>query len=126
MINAIFNWKGQETIIQCNIFEKMNNIFKKFSLKSGLDLNKVYFLYSGQKIEGNLSLTNIINEKDSIRNAIKILVVEMDKTIINNNLIKSKEIICPKCYSNINIKINDYKINLYGCENGHNNKIIFF
>ena len=35
---------------------------------------------------------------------------------------KSKYIICPECKDNIRIKIKDYKIELYDCQNGHNIK----
>ena len=34
-------------------------------------------------------------------------------------IIKSKEIICPKCNENILIKIDEYKINLYNCKSNH-------
>ena len=36
-----------------------------------------------------------------------------------NSIIQSKEIICPKCLEIINIKIDNYKISLYDCKNGH-------
>ena len=49
-----------------------------------------------------------------------ILVNENKETIIKENIIKSKEIICPKCKENILIKINEYKINLFNCKNNHN------
>ena len=42
----------------------------------------------------------------------------------NNNIIKSKDIICPKCKEKIMIKINDYIVELYDCKNGHNIKNI--
>ena len=36
------------------------------------------------------------------------------------------EIICPECKENCIINIKDYKINLFGCKNGHNiNNILF-
>ena len=41
------------------------------------------------------------------------------KNILNSNIIKSKEIICPKCNENIIMYIEDYHIFLYGCKNGH-------
>ena len=33
--------------------------------------------------------------------------------------VKSREIICPKCLEIINIKIDNYKLSLYDCKNGH-------
>ena len=39
--------------------------------------------------------------------------------IRNKDIMKSKNIICPKCKENIKMDIKDYKINLYECLNGH-------
>jgi len=49
-----------------------------------------------------------------------ILVNENIKTIINDNIKESKEIICPKCNENILIKLDEYKINLFNYKNNHN------
>ena len=43
----------------------------------------------------------------------------------NKSLIKSKEVICPKCGENAKIKINGYKITLCKCKNNHNVNNIF-
>ena len=48
-----------------------------------------------------------------------ILVNENNNQAIKENIIKSKEIIYPKCNENILIKINDYKINIFNCKNNH-------
>ena len=50
MIEIIFNYKGNTTIIQCNKEEKMKEIFNKFKQKTGIDINSLYFLYSGNKL----------------------------------------------------------------------------
>ena len=42
----------------------------------------------------------------------------------NQNSKNFKSIICPECGENAQIKIEDFKINLYGCKNGHNIKNI--
>ena len=42
----------------------------------------------------------------------------------NQNSINFKSIICPECGENTKIKIEDFKINLFGCKNGHNIKNI--
>ena len=48
-----------------------------------------------------------------------ILVEEYKKEKIKKNEILSKDIICPECKENILIGLDDYKINLNGCKNGH-------
>ena len=63
-----------------------------------------------------------------------VLVVSKD-TIIGNNepnqnetkgIIKSKEVICPKCQENILIKFDNYNITLYNCKNKHKEENISF
>ena len=43
-----------------------------------------------------------------------------------NSIIKSNEVICPKCLEEIKLKIKNYKISLYECKNGHNIDDIYF
>ena len=120
MAKVIFSYKGIQTEIQCNINDKIKDIYKKYETKIGIDLFKIYFIYNGNKINDNLNLKDIINEEDKRRNIINILVNENDNSIIKENKIISKEIICPKCYENILIQLNVYKINLFNCRNNHN------
>ena len=49
-----------------------------------------------------------------------ILIFELNSDKKREKKIKSKEIICPECKENIKINIQDYKINLFECKNGHN------
>jgi len=120
MAKVIFSYKGTETEIQCNINDKMRDIYKRNEIKIGKDISKLLFLYNGNNINDNLTLNEIINEDDKRRNIINILVNENDEAIIKERIVNSNEIICPKCYENILIKIDEYKINLYNCKNNHN------
>jgi len=115
-IQVKFLYKGGIILIQCNKNEKLKEIINKFELKIGN--NSVYYMYKGKIINKELKLEEIINEYDDINN-INILVISIDEKN-SNYLIKSKYIICPECKENIKFKINDYKIKLYGCKNGHN------
>ena len=120
MAKVIFNYKGIQTEIQCNLNEKIEDLYKKYGAKIGKNISKLYFKYKGNKINDNIILNEIINEEDKRRNIMNILVNENIKTIIKDNIIQSKEIVCPKCNENILIKINEYKINLFNCKNNHN------
>ena len=123
---ANFTFNGYLTAIKCSKDEKMKDICNKFISKVGVDINKLQFLYNGRQIQFELPFNEVINLNDKERNEINILVYEKKSTIIdeNNSLIKSKNIICPKCGEICRIKINDYKITLYGCKNGHETKNI--
>ena len=126
MAEVIFIYNQINTTIQCSFNEKMMDIFKKYGLKSGIDIKSVYFLYSGKKINENLTFAQIIEHDDKQSNKIKILVYNIEE--INNNnqnasiLVKSNNIICPECNEIAFINIKDYKIEIYGCKNGHNIK----
>ena len=80
MASVIFNYNGKDTIIQCNINDKIKEIFKKYEIKIGVDISKLYFIYNGKKINDNLNLNEIINEEDKKRNMINILVNENNET----------------------------------------------
>ena len=119
MINIIFTFKGMNAIIQCNKEDKMKDICYKYVNKIGIDINLIYFLYNGIKLDLYLNQqTNII---DNDKNEINILIFKKSKNTIirDKGIIESKEIICPKCKENYKIKINNYKIELYDCKNNH-------
>jgi len=124
MYKVRFNFKGEETIIQCNNDEKMEEICKRYVQIIKQDIDKLIFIYSGNIIDEELKYEEQVNEEDKIRNEINILVYEKYKTIINKKKLLLKEIICPICQENIFMKINDYQINLSKCKNGHNNNIL--
>ena len=58
------------------------------------------------------------NKEDKERKQMDILVVENTNTE-KDLIVHSKEMICPQCGKYILMDINNYKISLYGCENGH-------
>ena len=120
MSEVIFNFKGIETKVQCNIYDTMKIIKNKFIIKTQIDENKIYFLYNGGKINEELTFLQQANELDRKAKIMNILVFEKEeKTNIKQHRIKSKEIICPYCGENILITFKDNKIYLYECKNGH-------
>ena len=81
MAEVIFSFKGANTIIQCNIQDKIEIIIKKFIQKSNLVLNQLLFLYGGNKIEENddeLTFENLANSEDLERKKINILVYSQE------------------------------------------------
>jgi len=142
-----FNYKGQETIMQIQRNENIKDIFRRYSNRMNKDINNIYFLNNGNKLNSNLELEKI-NHKF---NKINIFVFDICKKNNNNNEGSSipkqdwlpsetpngeeeeiekekekekeeeefKDIICPKCGENCLIEIKDYKINLKKCDNKH-------
>lgn len=120
MSNIVFAFNGVETTIQCLKSDKMKDICKKYSSKIENDINTLYFIYDSNKINLELTFEQIINEIDKDRNQMNILVFENNNNIMaDNGIIKSEDIICPKCRGHCLIDFNNYKIRLYGCEKGH-------
>ena len=117
-----FNYLGEDISYQCNdTKETVNTIFQK--IKSDVDLNSVIFLYSANQIEGNISLSKIINKNDLQRNKMNIIVMEKENEP-DSVMIQSKDIICPKCGESAKFDITEYKIFLQ-CKNKHNLGNIF-
>ena len=111
-----FNYNGNKIIIKCNKEDKIKDIINRYILKASIDKNSVIFLYSGNKIDEELKLLEMIGNKEEI----KILVLDSKEDINENkSIIQLKYIICPLCKENIKYKLYDYKIYLYECKNGH-------
>ena len=130
MASVEFSYNNNQTIIQCDENTKMEDIFKKFETKIGKNIEKLNFLYNGNifSIQNNKSLTfsQIAKDMDKENLKISVIVYDNDSNIENNELVKSKEIICPECGENSIINIENYKISLFGCKNKHENKDISF
>ena len=124
MTSIEFIYNGNNFIIQCDLYDKLKDIINKFLSKVLIEKNLLIFLYSGNIIDEDLKLNELIGNKKTDR--IKILVQSISEIDNNTSIIKSKYIICPKCKENINFKIINYKICLYECKNKHRiNNIIF-
>ena len=76
-----FEYKGSKTSIQCNPNDKMLNICKKFSEKLSVDFKSIYFIYSGNPVNFDLTFIQIANSVDKLKNQINVLVYSND--IIN-------------------------------------------
>ena len=128
MVEVLFNYEGIETVIQCNINDKIEDIIEQYLIKIDKKEEKdnLFFLYNGNEIIKNLSLNKQANELDIKRKKMNVLVNKVnDYSNMSNNKIISKDIICPECKESILLDINKFKYNLYGCKNKHNIKGIY-
>ena len=99
----------------------MLDIINRFIAKAQANKDSIYFLYGGSIVNKDLFLSQIVKNEDKIRNQMNILVYSLLDNQNNNmnSMIKSKGIVCPKCFEEINIKVNGYKISFDECKNGH-------
>ena len=128
MVEVLFNYEGIETVIQCNINDKIEDIIEQYLIKIDKKVEKdnLLFLYNGNNIIKNLSFNKQANELDIKRKKMNVLVNKVnDNSNLSNNKIISKDIICPECKENILLDFKRFKYNLYGCKNKHNIKGIY-
>ena len=125
MTKVEFYYKGYINEIFCKEDEKMEEICKRYSMKTQIDINTTYFLYSGNKINLQLTYSQIINNIDRQRKVMSVLVFDMNTTQILNansnvsNMASHTIPICPNCKENITLDLFDYKLYLSECKNNH-------
>ena len=125
MAQIEFNYNQNITKIQCKNDDKFSTILKKLVLKIDINLDSVFYLYSGKRLENKeLTFDEIISQVDKPNNKMIIQIYDLESISKTNLIIKSNQIICPKCQEVTNIIIKDYKIRLYDCLNKHDVKNI--
>ena len=113
MASVIFIYKGEHIKIECNKEDKMKDICNKFANKKGIDINLIYFLFSGEKINFEFTFNEQQGNINKDNNEMEILVDDFNKTMYFNK--DRKEIICQECKENCKIIISDYKVELHEC-----------
>ena len=121
MIEVEFNYQQNTIIMQSNLNDSFETIIRNYTIKANLDINNIFFISNGQIINKEDKLENIMSQSNKINKKIVILVYSIFSNIINENTnIKiSNDIICPRCKEICKYEINDYKIKLFDCKNGH-------
>jgi len=125
MATAIFSYNGAETKVQCEKTQKMKDIIKSFGVKAQIDdVDKLIFIYGGNKLNSDLTFDEASNSMDRENNEMRILVFENEEAVTKiEGLVKSDNIICPKCKEYCIFNFKNYKIRLNDCKNGHDSKI---
>ena len=117
MSQVIFIYKTQEIVVPCTDNESISLIVQKFCNKVIAEKNNLYFLCNGAILNEELTVDRIIPNNQGTR---IILVYDIQRQSIDGAFLKKSEtIICPECQESISLTINDYKISLFGCKNGH-------
>ena len=116
----VFQEEGKKDVeIQCKRSETMYDIFNRYTSKTEEDIDSLFFLINGNKVDNNVKLEEI-NKTDNKINVLVYNIDEDDDSNINESTAKlSKEIICPICGENCLINFEDYMLNLNKCDNKH-------
>ena len=88
-----FKYRQDNIIIQCNRNNLMKDIFKSYGLKSGLSIDEFFFLYGGDEINLEKTLSQL---KDNAAE-IQILVYPKNDESNENQFKKSTYIKCAEC-----------------------------
>ena len=123
MVTVEFEYQQKRSLIQANFNDTFETISQKFETKVTIKPNTVYYISNGKTLQKNDIIQNVMSAGDKSNNIMKILVMSNTGNDALNNkkahLTKSKDIICPKCFEPCKIEINNYRIKLYDCKNGH-------
>ena len=126
MIQIEFEYNQVKVMIQAKSYEPFQSAIDRYIQKSQIQLDSVYFIANGSQINPEYSLESLMTNIDKKNKKIKVLVNQIQDK--DNNcqevIVKSKNIICPKCSENCRISIEDCKIKLFGCCNNHTTKSI--
>ena len=116
-----FNFEENITLIQWIPDEKITNIIQRLVTKLGKKKDDLYFIYNGGMVKENLTFQEQAKKSDKEYNKMSILVYAKDELTEeeDESLKKSEYIICPKCKECASISVDNYKLGLYACKNGH-------
>ena len=112
-----FFYDGKSFGIKSMKNEYMKDIINRFCLNIEKEARGLYFLYEGNVIDTKLKLEEINNNQDKM--TILVHEVNEDENEMEEIMETAKNIICPKCGENCILTLDNYKINLDDCDNGH-------
>ena len=118
MAEAIFNYEGINTTIQCEINEKMKDIIDRFLMILEKKETNLYYLYNGTQINYELTFNEKENDIDKNRKKMNIIKSEDPQNIIKE--IISKDVICAECQGNSLIDFENFHAYFHDCKNNHN------
>ena len=120
MVEIEFISSQTKTVIQAQLTDPFQVPIKKYYEKAKVKPNSVYFIAKGKTIIPKNSVESYLTSEDKKNKRLSVLV-----DIIENDedkkpvIIKSKDIICPKCKEPCRIATNNFKIKLFDCVNNH-------
>ena len=128
MVNIEFNFNQKIINIQANLDEPFKIAVDKYIQKTSIDPTSVYFLANGKILNLKQTIKSQMTEINKKNKKLSVLVtlIANDKNYDENVIIKSKDIICPKCYEPCRLKMQNYEVILFGCINNHTTEDIKF
>ena len=119
MVEVEFIYNEKILMIHCQETDILKTICEHFAKKAIIDINSVYFIYGGNPLKEDLSFIAHANSFDLARKKMSIIVITKMFQKTEAAKIKAKQVICPICSENSRIKIENFKVNIFSCKNGH-------
>ena len=122
MVNVEFNLNQNIEIIEARLDSPFQYIIEQFVQKASIEPNSVYFIANSKQIEPHKTVENYMNDIDKQNNKITVFVNSVNTEECKNkeqDIIHSKDIICPKCKEPCRFTIDNYKIKLFDCAYNH-------
>ena len=123
MIEVQFELEQIKTIINAKLEEPFQNIIDRYLNKTLQKPDSLYFISKDKPMKANESIGNQMNEQEKKDKRIIIQAFILEKENKDEIIIKSKDVICSQCKEPCRIKIENTKITLYECPNGHKDNI---
>ena len=119
MVSIEFQSEQIFTVIQAKPKETFKEVIDKFIQKSSINPTSIYFIANGKNINSEQTVESQMSELNKQNNKMKVLVCSLIEENKEQVIVKSKDIICPRCQKPCRIKSEDYKIKLFDCSNNH-------
>ena len=120
MVEIEFDLKQNKTIIQANLSDPFQVVIKKFCEKAKIAPNSAFFLAKGKPINPIKTVESHMSSSDKQEKKFRVLVDLFENDDDKKpKIIKSKEIICPKCKEPCRFTTVNFKIKLFDCVNSH-------
>ena len=119
MVEVEFMYDGTSLVIQCEETSLLKDICQQFAIKAGIDSKSSCYIYGGNQLDENKSFITQANSFDKERKRMTIIVAPTVPKEVNSSKVKAKQVICPTCGENSRISIENFKVNIFSCKNGH-------
>ena len=121
MVTIEFQFNQIFTVIQAKLEDPFKEAIDKYIQKSSNNPDTIYFLTNGKIINPRLTIESQMSNLNKQNKKMQVLVFSLEEKNKDKKeiIIKSKDIICPKCLRPCRIKIENYKIKLFECFQRH-------
>ena len=119
MVDIEFDLNQTKLIIQSNLDDPFQKAIDSYLEKSKQESGSIFFLSNGKQVNPKEPVRNYMGNKSNEMIQVLVYMAESDNKEKGQVIIKSEDIICPKCKEPCRITMEDFRIKLFGCIDGH-------